>query len=308
MRRPVFGFSREAMSGEEAVALSRTLEPDVVLMDLTMPGIGGVEATRKITADRAARLVVLLSSYRERDLPDEARACGRPRTSPRRGLGGEYSKKFGTATALVPLLRKGHKHRRDPPVYVRLPGKTELLKDRVDVLLDRLLSDDERRRYRCVVLPPGHFGEGLELARCERFEGSVLTAGGDERIDDLRVDGGTACGDLADRGHELVQVIHPFLEQVGERSEPCSSRATAYSGSENWLSTTTPVSGCVSRSRSAAWIPSSRPPGPILMSVTTTSGRAVSTASSSESRSSACRYHLEVALRLEEAAHNLRTR
>ncbi len=38
----------EALSGEEAVKLAREVRPDVVLMDLKMPGIGGLEATRKL--------------------------------------------------------------------------------------------------------------------------------------------------------------------------------------------------------------------------------------------------------------------
>ena len=40
----------EASSGEEGVAVAERLEPDVVVMDLTMPGMGGIRATRQITA------------------------------------------------------------------------------------------------------------------------------------------------------------------------------------------------------------------------------------------------------------------
>lgn len=39
----------EAASGEEAISLTKTKHPDVILMDLKMPGIGGIEATKKLT-------------------------------------------------------------------------------------------------------------------------------------------------------------------------------------------------------------------------------------------------------------------
>ncbi|KAB2381612.1 response regulator [Actinomadura montaniterrae] len=55
----------EAASGEEAVALAAELVPDVVLMDVEMPGIGGVEATRRITAAQPGVAVVMLTMYGE---------------------------------------------------------------------------------------------------------------------------------------------------------------------------------------------------------------------------------------------------
>jgi DNA-binding NarL/FixJ family response regulator len=50
----------EASTGEEGVARARTLEPDIVVMDLSMPGAGGLEATREIAAlGKAIRVLVL---------------------------------------------------------------------------------------------------------------------------------------------------------------------------------------------------------------------------------------------------------
>ncbi len=50
----------EAAGGEEAVALAAQLQPDVILMDIKMPGTNGIEATRRITrANPAAKVVVL---------------------------------------------------------------------------------------------------------------------------------------------------------------------------------------------------------------------------------------------------------
>ncbi len=52
-----------AADGESAVAMAAELGPDVVLMDLVMPGMDGIDATRKILAARPRTQVVILSAY-----------------------------------------------------------------------------------------------------------------------------------------------------------------------------------------------------------------------------------------------------
>ena len=57
----------EASSGEEGVAGAERLEPDVVVMDLAMPGIGGIRATRRITALDPDTRVLVLTVHDEED-------------------------------------------------------------------------------------------------------------------------------------------------------------------------------------------------------------------------------------------------
>lgn len=69
----------EAKTGEEAVQLARSISPDVVLMDVKMPGIGGLEATRKIqTACEAAKVIAVtaLSDELFTERLMKAGACG----------------------------------------------------------------------------------------------------------------------------------------------------------------------------------------------------------------------------------------
>lgn len=66
----------EAESGEEAVELAGTLAPQMVLMDINMGGISGIEATRRITAGWPEVAVVLLSTYQAQDLPADATSSG----------------------------------------------------------------------------------------------------------------------------------------------------------------------------------------------------------------------------------------
>jgi DNA-binding NarL/FixJ family response regulator len=68
-----------ASDGAEAVERARALEPDVVLMDLDMPKLDGIEATRKIVADRPGTAVLVLTAFSDRPRilgALEAGACG----------------------------------------------------------------------------------------------------------------------------------------------------------------------------------------------------------------------------------------
>jgi DNA-binding NarL/FixJ family response regulator len=66
----------EAGSGEEALELVASLAPHLVVMDINLPGMNGVEATRLIAAGDAAPVVVLVSTYEADDLPVGASTCG----------------------------------------------------------------------------------------------------------------------------------------------------------------------------------------------------------------------------------------
>jgi len=66
----------EASSGEESVDLARSLHPDLVLMDVNLPGIDGPEATKRILAGAGGTKVLLLSTYEEDELSDRAKECG----------------------------------------------------------------------------------------------------------------------------------------------------------------------------------------------------------------------------------------
>ena len=52
-----------ASSGEESLRMAATLRPDLVLMDVALPGIDGIEATRRLTGAPGDPVVVLLSTY-----------------------------------------------------------------------------------------------------------------------------------------------------------------------------------------------------------------------------------------------------
>ena len=68
----------EAEDGAQAVALARTAQPDVILMDIVMPGLDGVEAIRQILCETPAARIIALTMYRqEQYMLDAIRAGAR---------------------------------------------------------------------------------------------------------------------------------------------------------------------------------------------------------------------------------------
>ena len=65
----------QASDGETAVALARELEPDLVVMDVKMPVMTGIEAAEIISDERIAP-VVMLTAFSQRDLVEQAREAG----------------------------------------------------------------------------------------------------------------------------------------------------------------------------------------------------------------------------------------
>jgi DNA-binding NarL/FixJ family response regulator len=66
----------EAVNGAEAVSLSREMRPSVVVMDIEMPEMNGIDATRKIVAEMPEIKIIGLSMHNETDVMESMREAG----------------------------------------------------------------------------------------------------------------------------------------------------------------------------------------------------------------------------------------
>jgi DNA-binding NarL/FixJ family response regulator len=77
----------ESETGEDAVQHARELNPDLVLMDVNLPGINGLDATRQILQDTDRVIILLLSTYEEAEYAPRAAECGAAAYIPKSSFG-----------------------------------------------------------------------------------------------------------------------------------------------------------------------------------------------------------------------------
>jgi len=142
----------EAADGNETVELVERLQPDVVLMDIRMPGIDGLEATRRIVARGIATRVLVLTTFDVDDYVYEAMKAGASgfllKTTPPRQLADAVRTVAAGDALLAPSITRRLVEqfvRRPPPGATVPPALEELTERERDVLrrLARALSNAE---------------------------------------------------------------------------------------------------------------------------------------------------------------------
>ena len=83
---PGFVAVGEAESGEEALVLTRSVAPDLVLLDLRMSGMDGLETARRLSAEHPRAVIVLVSCEDMRGMSALAETCGAAEVLPKQRL------------------------------------------------------------------------------------------------------------------------------------------------------------------------------------------------------------------------------
>jgi DNA-binding NarL/FixJ family response regulator len=94
-----FDVIGEAETGEDSVAMAAELRPDLVLMDVNLPGINGLDATRQILAASNTVVVLLLSTYEEAEYAPRAAECGAAAYLPKSSFGPDRLEEAWTAAS-----------------------------------------------------------------------------------------------------------------------------------------------------------------------------------------------------------------
>lgn len=77
----------EVETGEDSVEAAHELDPDLVLMDVNLPGINGLDATRQILEGTGRVVILLLSTYEEEEYAPRAAECGAAAYIPKSSFG-----------------------------------------------------------------------------------------------------------------------------------------------------------------------------------------------------------------------------
>ena len=142
----------EAVDGKEAVTLARELEPDVVLMDIRMPELDGLEATRRLVVDESAPRVLMLTTFDMNEYVYEAMKSGASGFLLKDVRPEQLAEAVRTIAAGDALLAPAITRRlieefvrRPPPGSTTAPGLEELTERELEVvkLIARGLSNDE---------------------------------------------------------------------------------------------------------------------------------------------------------------------
>ncbi|MCK4784786.1 MAG: response regulator transcription factor [Desulfobacteraceae bacterium] len=82
----------EAKSGEAALSLAHAYQPDIILMDIGLPRMNGLEATRRIKKALPLTKVVILTIHENPEYQDDAEAAGASAYVPKRKMGAQLGK------------------------------------------------------------------------------------------------------------------------------------------------------------------------------------------------------------------------